>query len=214
MIEQHKNMIAELRARWSGSRESEDWQRFSALLGLAELAFTETERLAQDPNLSPAGRIFSGRRIAKVLRPDMVKAETRFANWRGQIAGKRNALETEVPKELQEEVSALGAEIRAALRAMPAGDRGKLLASDRIALAAALAAPAWLSGVEPEMLAELARVSNPKLAAEIARAEPLLEVSGVAVEVAWGALFQLAGLEGREAEAFRADGTLPAQKAA
>lgn len=210
MIEQHRSMIATLRARWPGPREGSEWSRFAAPIAVAEQALAEAERLARDPNLSDAGRVAEGRRLALSLRPDMARAEGRVADWRGQLSGRRKSLATKVPAELEAEVSALGAEIRAALRAMPAGDRAKLLSEDRLALASALAAPAWLSGAEPDMLAKLAEAANPEAAAEIAMAEPLAEAAEVAVGLGWCALADLAGVEGRAAEAFRENGALPA----
>jgi hypothetical protein len=182
---------------WKSLRESVE-----AVRGLMELLNGRFIDVDKDPNLSPVGRANQRTKMAREALEELKAFEplTRASNTVARrIANLKEKL-TALPGPSSVADIHLAAEIRAAIKQHKTPEAFAFeLRSDPKAMAAVLAAPAFLSGLKDEAVGRLREAAlqalHPQEVQEIADLEQAQKVAADAVRVASERIAQRAGLQ-------------------
>jgi len=183
-ITQTQAALAEIQRRFKTTPTTETLTGPLQTIKNAATALDELKvRVANDPRLTEEGRTERLRDTAKkTVIPKVKLAADNGAFVAGRIRDLRNKLKPEIKLDPQ-----LGAELRAFMRDQPKGQAQHLLLTDMRFWAAAVEAPAALSGLDEKLLASLEsqvlEVHFPEQAAEILQSEESLQAFDAALRV-------------------------------
>jgi hypothetical protein len=164
-------------------------------LSVVESVHTERTKNSRDPHLSDAGRLAKTRAALPPLARRYALSTAGVEREKAALKSDRAALEKKAFEKFSND--GLGSEIRAALKALPHGEKLKLAAEDPRILAALASAPPIVTGVTSDALAHivqgyLERNHAPTLAKLDAKGEAI-EVAEAALQITRNSLHEAGG---------------------